>query len=54
MHPDKPTLMSPHPTHQTFVERFIRAVDAILREGFWLKPEADRARQSAEQSQIGW
>jgi hypothetical protein len=35
------------------VQAFNRAVDGIVRQGFWLEPEADEARHAAERSQIG-
>ncbi len=50
---DRPTLQSLYSTHELFAQQFSRAVDAILRQGFWLEPEADQARRAAEQSQIG-
>jgi hypothetical protein len=50
---DRPTLASLYPTHDAFVQAFNRAVDGIVRQGFWLEPEADEARHAAERSQIG-
>jgi len=35
------------------VKKFSAAVDAVERDGYWLKQEADQARRAAEQSQIG-
>ena len=42
-----------YPTHDAFVKAFDKAVDAIERAGFWLKPEADEARKAAALSHIG-
>jgi hypothetical protein len=42
-----------YPTHEAFVRAFDKAVDAIERDGFWLKPEADAARKAAAESHIG-
>jgi hypothetical protein len=47
------TLKQLYPTHEAFVKSFDKAVDAIEKAGFWLKPEADEARKAAEQSHIG-
>lgn len=50
---DSKTLAELYPTHEAFVKSFDKAVDAIERAGFWLKPEADEARKAAEQSHVG-
>ncbi len=50
---DRATLTSLYPTHDAFVKKFTAAVDALERDGYLLKPEADQARKAAEQSQIG-
>jgi alpha/beta hydrolase family protein len=50
---DAATLKSLYPTHQAFVDRFTTAVDALEKGGYFLKPEADQARQAARDSQIG-
>ena len=50
---DAATLKSLYPTHQTFVDRFTAAVDALEKNGYLLKPEADQARQAARDSRIG-
>jgi len=42
-----------YPTHDGFVRKFDAAVDAIVRAGYWLKPEADLARAAARQAPIG-
>ena len=50
---DRPTLASLYPSHPSFVDRFSKAVDALERAGYLLKPEADEARQAARQSHVG-
>jgi hypothetical protein len=50
---DPPVLAALYPTHEAFVRRFSAAVDALERDGYWLKPEASDARKAAEQSHIG-
>lgn len=42
-----------YPTHDTFVRKFSAAVDALERDGYWLKPEADEARRAAQNARIG-
>jgi hypothetical protein len=42
-----------YPTHEAFVGKFTKAVDALERDGYLLKPEADQARQAARASQVG-
>ena len=49
----KATLASLYPSHQAFVGRFTKAVDALERAGYLLKPEAEQARQAATSSRIG-
>jgi hypothetical protein len=46
-------LKSLYPTHQAFVDQFTRAVDALEKAGYLLKPEADQARKAASDSRIG-
>jgi hypothetical protein len=46
-------LKSLYPTHQAFVDRFNKAVDALEKSGYLLKPEADQARRAASDSHIG-
>jgi hypothetical protein len=36
-----------------FVKKFTAAVDALERDGYWLKPEADQARKAAADSHVG-
>ncbi len=50
---DGSTLASLYPTHDAFVKKFTAAVDALVRDGYLLKPEADQAKKAAEQSRIG-
>jgi hypothetical protein len=50
---DAATLAGLYPTHDAYVTRFNTAVETIVREGYWLRPEADLARKAAEQSRIG-
>jgi hypothetical protein len=42
-----------YPTHSSFVERFVKATDALVARGFWLEPEAQEARRAAAQAGIG-
>jgi hypothetical protein len=50
---DAATLKSLYPTHQAFVDQFTKAVDALEKAGYLLKPEADQARKAASDSGIG-
>jgi len=50
---EKDKLAELYPTHEAFVTKFNKSVDAIEKAGYWLKPEADEARKAAAQSQIG-
>jgi hypothetical protein len=50
---DPSALTTLYPTHDAFVRKFTAAADALERDGYWLKPEADAARQAARQSRIG-
>jgi hypothetical protein len=42
-----------YPTHDAFVSRFVKATEALVREGYWLDPEAQAARRAATESRIG-
>jgi hypothetical protein len=42
-----------YPNHDAFVKKFTAAVDAIVRDGYWLKADGDQARRVAELSSIG-
>jgi hypothetical protein len=46
------TLKMLYPSPAAFVERFTRAVDAIERDGYFLKPEAEEARRAAKDARI--
>jgi len=50
---DEATLKSLYPTHEAFVKTFTAAADALERQGYLLKPEADAARKAAQESKIG-
>ena len=50
---DATQLATLYPTHDAFVRKFTTAVDAMVRAGYWLKPEADLARAAARQAPIG-
>src|SRR5262249_55021733 len=50
---DQAKLASLYPSHQAFVDRFTNAVNALERDGYLLKPEADQAREAAKTSRIG-
>jgi len=50
---DKQILASLYPTHEAFVRRFRNAVRRIVRDGFWLRPEANEALRAAQRSLIG-
>jgi hypothetical protein len=50
---DQGQLKALYPSHEAFVKKFNAALDAVVRAGYWLKPEADQARAAAAQSPIG-
>jgi hypothetical protein len=50
---DAATLRSLYPGHDAYVKRFSAAADALVRDGYWLKPEADLAKAAAAASGIG-
>jgi Alpha/beta hydrolase domain len=50
---DAAKLATLYPTHEAFVPKFSAAVDALQRDGYWLKAEGDLARRAADQSRIG-
>ena len=50
---DPATLTTLYPTHAAFVAKFTAAADALERDGYWLKAEANEARQAAQQSHVG-
>ena len=50
---DEPTLRSLYPNRAAFMKAFDRAIDDILTQGYWLKPEAEAARKAARDSAVG-
>jgi len=50
---DAARLASLYPSHDAFVEKFVKATDALEKAGYILKPEADLARQAAKDSRVG-
>jgi hypothetical protein len=50
---DRATLAELYPSHQSFVDRFVAAVDRLERDGYLLTPEAVAARRAAQDSGIG-
>jgi hypothetical protein len=50
---DGARLSSLYSSHDAFVARFTKAVDALESAGFLLKPEAEQARKAARDSAIG-
>jgi hypothetical protein len=50
---DEATLKSLYPAHDAFVKKYAAATDALERQGFFLKPEADAARKAAQDSNVG-
>ncbi len=49
---DAATLASLYNSHDAFVKKFNTAADALVRDSYWLKPEADQAKAAAAQSHI--
>ena len=47
------TLTGLYPTHDVFVKQFTDAVNALEKQGYLLKPEADAARTAAQDSKVG-
>jgi hypothetical protein len=35
------------------VSRFVKSIDALVQQGYWLEPEAQQARRAATESSIG-
>jgi alpha/beta hydrolase family protein len=50
---DDAALKSLYPSHDAFVAQFTKAVAALERQGYLLKPEADAARSAAAASHVG-
>jgi hypothetical protein len=50
---DAATLKSLYPTHEAFVRPFAAAVDALVKDGYWLAAEGAAAKKAAQESAIG-
>jgi hypothetical protein len=50
---DEATMKSLYPTHDAFVKKFTDAANAVEKQGYLLKPEADAARKAAHDSKVG-
>jgi len=50
---DAATLRSLYPTQDAFMKPFSAAVNALVKQGYLLQPEADAARKAAAQSHVG-
>jgi Alpha/beta hydrolase domain len=50
---DEATVKSLYPTHDAFVKQYTAATDALVKQGYMLKPEADAARKAAADSKVG-
>ncbi len=50
---DEATLRSLYPDRETFVTRFSDAADALVRQSYWLEPEAAAAKADAARARLG-
>jgi hypothetical protein len=50
---DAATVKSLYPTHDVFVQQFGAAVDALVKDGYWLGAEGAAAKKAAQESSIG-
>jgi alpha/beta hydrolase family protein len=50
---DAATLTGLYPTHEAFVKKFNAAADSLVRDRYWLRPEAEAAKAAAERSSVG-
>lgn len=50
---DERMMKSMYPSHDAFVRKFDGAVDTIVRDGYWLKPEGEAAKAAAAAAHIG-
>jgi len=50
---DAATVKSLYPSHEAFVKQFGAAVDALVKDGYWLEPEGAAAKKAAQESSIG-
>ena len=48
-----PRVKSLYPTHDAFVKQFDAAVDALIKNGYWLSVEGAAAKKAAQESSIG-
>jgi hypothetical protein len=49
---DSAVLKALYPNHAAFVKRFGDAVDALVRDGYWLKAEGDAAKMAAQRAAV--
>jgi hypothetical protein len=49
---DGAALKALYPNHAAFVKRFGDAVDALVRDGYWLKAEGDAAKLAAQRAAV--
>jgi hypothetical protein len=50
---DPAKLKTLYPDRETFVKRFSDAADAMVRQGYWLEPEAAAAKAEAARAKLG-
>jgi len=50
---DAATLKSLYPTHDAFVKQYSVAIDALVTQGYLLRPEAEAARKASADSNVG-
>jgi hypothetical protein len=50
---DAAALKSLYATHDAFVRKFNAAADALVKDGYWLAPEATAAKKAAQESAVG-
>ena len=50
---DAATLKALYPTHDAFVKPYAAAVDALVKDGYWLAAEGAAAKKAAQESAIG-
>jgi hypothetical protein len=50
---DATALKSLYPERAAFVKQFSDAADAMVRQGYWLEPEAAAAKTEAAQAKLG-
>ena len=47
------TIATLYPSHDDYVRKFSAAAETLVRQGYWLKPEADEAIKAARESHVG-